>query len=228
MDLLKDLRDLFIPKRCLHCKQIIPKHFDYLCSNCNISLEHMNSIGIPNNPVEKILWGKADIEMAASVYFYKKNTPIQSLLKALKYHNHQEVGLKTALLAIEKLKQTKRFKNIDLVTIIPLHPEKEHKRGYNQVELFGQTIATYLKCEFRKDVFVKKYNHKSQTIFNKEERFKGVADMFLINSKYELKNIHILILDDVLTTGATLLSCSNLFKKESKIKTSIITMACVV
>ncbi|NJB81480.1 ComF family protein [Wenyingzhuangia aestuarii] len=228
MNLLKDLRDLFVPNRCLHCKTIIHKHQNFLCLSCSLQLSHTNFTDYNNNPLEKLFWGRVEIHQACSLYFYYKGSPIQTLLKELKYNGLQHFGTEAANTLIHELKETSRFSAIDMVVPVPLHPKKEKKRGYNQVETFGKTIATHLKAPYIRDALIKTANNKSQTKQTKEERHNSVKNMFKVNLKHNLNNKHILIVDDVLTTGATLLACINTLKNTYNVNISIITIACVV
>lgn len=228
MNLLKDLRELFSPNRCLHCKEIITRNQHFTCLNCLLQLENTHFINFRNNPLEQLFWGKVKIEEATSLYFYAKKSPIQTLLKELKYNHLESFGHSSALSIIEELKSSTRFKNIDLVVPVPLHPYKEKKRGYNQIEIFGKTIANYLQVPYEKEVIIKKENTQSQTKQNKEERFKSVESSFMLNLEFNLNHQNIIIVDDVLTTGATLISCVKELQKDRNVKISIITIACVV
>lgn len=228
MNLLKDLRDLFIPNRCLHCKSIIPRHTLFLCIDCQHQLEFTSFINYPNNPLEKLFLGKVEIKEAASLYFYQKNSPIQTLLKALKYQNLEDIGHYAATAIIEELKTSSRFKNIDFVIPVPLHPKKEKKRGYNQVSLLAKTIAESIGAKYVKDGLIKTINNKSQTTQNKEHRYKSVENLFKLNPNYNFHHHNILLVDDVLTTGATLISCIKELKSLKNVNISIITIACVV
>ena len=228
MNLLKDLRDLFVPNRCLHCKSIIPENTSFLCVDCHQQLEFTDFINYSNNPLEKLFLGKVEIVDAGALYFYQKNTPIQTLLKALKYYGLQDFGQYSAQAIVDELKKSERFKNIDIVIPVPLHPKKEKKRGYNQVDLFAKIIAKNIEAKYVKDGLIKTENNKSQTKQNKEERHKSVQNLFKANPKYRFNQQNILLIDDVLTTGATLISCVKALRELNNVKISIITIACVV
>lgn len=228
MNLLKDLRDLFVPNRCLHCKSIIPENTSFLCVDCHQQLEFTDFINYSNNPLEKLFLGKIEIVDAGALYFYQKNTPIQTLLKALKYYGLQDFGQYSAQAIVDELKKSERFKNIDIVIPVPLHPKKQKKRGYNQVDLFAKIIAKNIEAKYVKDGLIKTENNKSQTKQNKEERHKSVQNLFKANPKYRFNQQNILLIDDVLTTGATLISCVKALKELNNVNISIITIACVV
>ncbi|MGY5352427.1 ComF family protein [Wenyingzhuangia sp. IMCC45533] len=228
MNLLKDMRDLFVPYRCTHCKEIVNQNKVFLCASCFLELEETSFTNYRNNPLEKLFWGHVDIVKASSIYFYHKNSPIQTLLKSLKYGGLESFGLFAAKNIISNPEFDTFSADIDCITIIPLHPKKQKKRGYNQVEVFGKKIADYTNKPFYKDLLLKIKNTKSQTTQNKELRIENVKNSFTVNPKYNLKNQNILLIDDVLTTGATLISCSKALNKSFDVNISIITIACVV
>lgn len=228
MNLAKDVIALFFPDRCLHCKKIISRNQQYICNTCFLTLENTGFIDYINNPLEQLFIGRVQVEQAASLYFYQKETAIQTLLKALKYQNLEVFGKSTATHVIQELTHTHRFNNIDVIIPVPLHSKKEIKRGYNQVELFGKTIANYLKIPFVKNALIRKKNNDTQTQQTKEERFKNVQDNFVWNNEIDFHYKNILIVDDVLTTGATLMACAKEIKKNHSCKIYIITIACVV
>ncbi|NIJ44122.1 ComF family protein [Wenyingzhuangia heitensis] len=228
MNLLKNLRDLFVPYRCLHCKTITHKNQKFLCLPCSLQLSHTNFTNYNNNPLEKLFWGRVEIHQASSLYFYYKDSPIQTLLKSLKYRGLQNFGTDAAKTLIHELQNTSRFSNIDLVIPVPLHPKKKKLRGYNQVETFGKTIAKSLNATYIPDGLLKIVHNKSQTKQSKEERHNSVKHIFKANPKHNLNYLNVLIVDDVLTTGATLLACINTLKKAYNVNISIITIACVV
>ncbi|GGF62257.1 amidophosphoribosyltransferase [Wenyingzhuangia marina] len=196
--------------------------------DCHHQLEFTDFINYQNNPLEKLFLGKVEIIDAGALYFYQKDSPIQTLLKALKYHGLQDFGKHSAEAIVDELKTSSRFKNIDIVIPVPLHPKKQKKRGYNQVDLFAKNIAKNIQAKYVKDGLIKTENNKSQTKQNKEERHKSVQNLFKANPKYHFNQQNILLIDDVLTTGATLISCVKALKELNNVKISIITIACVV
>ncbi|MDO6801223.1 phosphoribosyltransferase family protein [Wenyingzhuangia sp. 1_MG-2023] len=225
MNLLKDVKLLFLPNRCLHCKTIINENVSFLCLDCSLKLEYAHYTQTDDNPIKKIFWGRINLINATTLYIYQKNSPIQSLLKELKYKGLTSFGTYAAKAIISEIDQSPFFNTIDYVIPIPLHPKKERKRGYNQVELFGTTLANYFQVPFVKDALIKTDNNQSQTKQNKDERYKSVKNSFLANKKHDFHQKHILLVDDVLTTGATLISCCKALQKEHTIKISIITIA---
>lgn len=228
MKFIKDVAHLFLPNRCLHCKAVISNKASFLCLDCDMSLELTHFTQVDNNPVKSLFFGSVNVVNATSVYFYQKNAPIQTMLKELKYRGLTSFGLYAAKILITDLKTSPYFKSIDCVVPVPLHPKKEKQRGYNQIELFGTTLAGYLGVEFKKEVIVRKENNQSQTKQNKDQRYNSVKNSFEAKKQNKLNNKHILLVDDVLTTGATLISCCKAIQKEYNVRISIITIACVI
>jgi len=228
MNLLKDLLNIFIPNRCLHCKAIINRQRFFLCTSCSLQLSHTGYTNLIDNPIEKLFWGRVKVHQASSLYFYTKGTPIQTLLKELKYNNLQDFGIEAAKTLIYELEKTSRFSDIDIVIPVPLHPKKRRKRGYNQMTTFAKTLAENLNAVYIYNALLKTKQTKSQTKQTKEDRFNGIKNVFTTNLEYNLNNKNILIVDDILTTGATLYSCIDTLKNTHNINISIITIACVV
>lgn len=225
---MKDVVQLFLPKRCLHCNSIINQNTLFLCLDCDLHLEQTLFSHVDDNPVKSLFWGRVDVVHATSLYFYHKNTPIQTLLKELKYRGLTSFGGFAAELLLQELQSSPFFKTIDGVVPVPLHHTKEDLRGYNQIELFGTTLAKYYEVPFLKDVLVRQENNQSQTKQNKEERYKSVQHAFVAKEGYNLNDQHLLLVDDVLTTGATLISCCRAIQKAHRVKISVITIACVI
>lgn len=223
----KDLVYLFMPNRCLHCKISIPKNQHFLCLDCNLELDYFPLTDFKNNPIKKLFWGRIDITNACSLYFYHKKTPIQTLLKELKYKQLQTFGEASAQSLCLQLKNSSFFDTINCIIPVPLHPKKEKNRGYNQIELFGTTLAKYFDIPFIKDGLIKTDNNKSQTLQSKDERYLSVQNTYVVNTEHPFEKQHILLVDDVITTGATLTACSKAIEKEFNVNISIITIACV-
>ncbi len=227
MILLKDIIYLFFPNRCLHCKKIILPKQNYLCLDCSLNIEQVEFLSYTNNNVQQKFRGRIAIEQAIALFVYQKNSPAQTLLRTLKYKGIEKIGEYAAHSILPKLANSSFFYGIDAVVPIPLHPKKEQKRGYNQIALFGTTLANYFKVDFIKDGLIKIDNNKSQTTNTKDERFYNVQNAYKINPKYTFDHQHIVLVDDVITTGATLTACCQVLKKAFNVKISVITIACV-
>lgn len=226
--MFKDLLQIFFPYRCIHCLKIVEQLNLYLCGNCLISLQETAFTHYINNPLEKLLHGRANIQRATALYEYHKNEPIQTLLKNLKYQNHQNIGFETGCILASLLLNSIDFSDIDYIVPVPLHHKKEKKRGYNQVDLFGKALADKLKAVYLKDFLIRNTFTTTQTQKNKLERIKNVKNKFTCNNNYHFKNKNVLIIDDVITTGATIEVCVNVIHQHHHVKVYVAAIACAL
>lgn len=196
-----------------------------LCTNCRHELPltqyHLDS----NNDAVKKFYGKIEVEhVSAFVYFNKKGI-VQELIHNLKYKGHEEIGVVLGNWYAEDLKELKLKTNFDIVIPDPLHPRKFKERGYNQVATFGKALAEGLKIPYNSSVLYRKKYSKTQSKKNLLGRSENIENIFDVISTEENHNKHFLIVDDVLTTGATLEACSRALLKIPGAKISIVCMA---
>lgn len=205
------------------CCQCIVEDKSLLCLGCGFDLPftHMN-FGT-NNPAHEQLYQLCGVEQAFSLLRFKKQNITQKLLHELKYKGNQQIGVWLATCVAEQI----NIKNSAFVAIIPMpiHPKKLKQRGYNQVHTFAKTLSDLYGIDCRADVLIRAKQSKSQVFKNKEERWISLQHNFVLLDN-DLQNKHIILVDDVMTTGASLATCANLFAKQNT-KVSVITMACV-
>lgn len=224
MNLLKDLINLFFPDACLCCNDYLTTNEQLICLICRNDLPLTNFCFEENNLVEKTFYGRIPIEYATALFYFSKNGKIQQLIHQLKYKNQQKVGNLVGKWLGENMVTSHRFKDIDYIVPVPLHYKKQQKRGYNQLTTFGETLATILKIPFYGNVLVKKTATNTQSKNNRFDRWKNVNEHFLIDDISLFKDKHILIIDDIITTGATLEACYLALKQCENIKISV---ACI-
>jgi len=222
---LNDIINLFFPEICLNCEQQLSSNETIICTSCRHDMPLTNFTCEINNKVEQVFYGRISVNEATSLMYYYKKNKVQKIIHSLKYKGHQEIGSFFGEWLGKEMLQSNRFKNIDIIVPVPLHPKKLKKRGYNQVSIFGKTLATYLNAKYCEDVLIRKSATSTQTKKHRLERWKNVEELFFLtdNSYFEGKNI--LLIDDVITTGATLEACANELLKTSNINISIATMA---
>jgi ComF family protein len=178
-----------------------------------------------DNPFTSRFWGRIKIEGGAALYYFMKSGLTQRLIHQLKYKGQRKIGVKLGQLYGEKLRGAKGFENIDLILPVPLHPKKQHARGYNQCELFASGLSETMEIPWRKNILVKTTHNASQTQKTRMERLENVRATFHINNPDQLKGKHVLIVDDVLTTGATLEACAEKVLAIPQTKVSLATIA---
>lgn len=225
MNFLKELLNVFFPDLCLICDNNLTFNEETLCTFCRVDLPFTNFSSESNNVAERTFYGRIKLEAVTSLLFYRKKGKTQQLIHQLKYKNQQKIGALTALMLAEELKNNPRFNDLDGVIIVPMHPKKERKRGYNQVTVFGKTLAKELKIPFIENILVKTSTTTSQTFKSRLQRFQDFEGKFHLTNITELENKHILLVDDVITTGATIESCAIELFKTKNIKISIATIA---
>lgn len=225
MKLLHEILNIFYPDLCLICENSLTINEEILCTFCRVDLPLTYFSSEPNNVAERAFHGRIKLEAVTSLLFFRKKGKTQKLIHQLKYKNQQIIGKLTALMLAEEMKINHRFDNLDGVIIVPMHPNKERKRGYNQVTTFGKTLASELNLPYLENILVKSATTSSQTIKSRLQRFQDFEGKFRLNSLTILENKHILLVDDVITTGATLESCALELLKTKNIKISIATIA---
>lgn len=201
------IRDLFFPHYCLGCAADFIRATEVICARCKISLPETHFINSSHNTVEKIFWGRISIEQAGALYYFNKHGIIQQLLLTLKYKNNTSSGLFLGRELGKALAISSRFKNIDAIIPLPLHPKKEYKRGYNQAMIIAQGIQEKWPIPILEKSVVRLVDTKTQTQETRINRWENMKNIFYISNPDSLQNKHILLIDDVITTGATLEAC---------------------
>ncbi|STO14281.1 DNA utilization protein GntX [Flavobacterium hibernum] len=179
----------------------------------------------PKNQAVKKFYGKIDIEYASALLYFNKKGIVQELIHNLKYKGHEEIGTVLGNWYVEDLKGLKLENAFDIVIPVPLHPRKLKERGYNQVTIFGKTLANGLNLKYDDTILFRKKYSKTQSKKNLLGRSENIESIFDIHSTKENQNKHFLLIDDVLTTGATLEACSRALRKIPGAKISIVCMA---
>ncbi len=221
---LNNVFSLFFPKVCLGCKFQLNTNENTICTTCRHDLPETNFTNIPKNALEKKFYGRVPLNEATALFYFHKKGKTQQFIHELKYKNHQEIGELFGSWLGEQMKQSTRFKNIDYVVPVPLHPKKKKKRGYNQLTKFGVILANKLNAQYCENILIKTESTDTQTHKARFERWKNVQHLFRLTDLSFFKNKHILLIDDVVTTGATIEACSQQLLKTKNIKISIAVM----
>ena len=225
MRILRDFFHLFYPKLCGNCEEQLVINEKTICTICRHDLPLTNFLSFTNNSVTKTFYGRIDIEKGYALLFFRKEGITQKLIHELKYRGNEEIGELFGNWIGEIIVEKEEFKDVDHIIPVPLHPKKLKQRGYNQVTKFGITLANQLNIPFLENELVKVSSTKTQTFKARFERFSNIDTKFLLKNPAFFNNKHIVLIDDVITTGATLESCANEFKKSENCKISILTIA---
>lgn len=200
---------LFYPHICTGCGSDILDKENLLCLSCTENLPATSFALQAGNPVEKAFWGRIAVTAAHSQYYFSKESLIQHLIHQLKYKNNKEIGIYLGELTGSTLFAGNRFKNIDMLVPLPLFPDKEHKRGYNQATVICDGISRSMQVPVNTGNVVRQRYTGTQTRKHRDERWQNVEGSFIVKDPAALKGKNILLVDDVITTGATLEACGS-------------------
>ncbi|WP_299259516.1 ComF family protein [uncultured Aquimarina sp.] len=226
--MLSDLAYLFYPIYCAACDNPLYKNERILCTSCRHKLPLGNFHKVNAKKIEKVFYGRAKIENATSLLVFEKDSLVQNLIHNLKYRGREEIGKELGIWLGQELTQLPDYQNIDYIIPVPLHPKRLRERGYNQVEKFGREIAKKLDTEYIDFVLKKNSYNEKQSKNSRLTRWINTSETFGIQNESLLINKHILIVDDIVTTGATIEACIQVLKTIPGIKISIATMAITI
>jgi len=223
--MVKNLLNLFFPKVCLGCNSYLGANENYICTSCRHQLPLTNFHLENNNAVKNVLFGRVKLEQATALLHFSKKGIVQQLMHNLKYRGYENVGLFLGKWLGEELSNIEAYKSIDVVIPVPLHRSKLRRRGYNQVTKFGQEIAKALEVEFNSKILEKRTATKTQVFKGRLSRTSENTATFSIVENGSLIGKHVLLVDDIITTGATIEACANELLKIEGVKISLVTMA---
>lgn len=223
--MIASLINLFFPKVCLACDQVLEANETYICVFCRHELPLTNFTSTVNNEVTRRLYGRVQLENAWALFWFSKKGLVQHLMHNLKYKGHEEVGLFLGQWMGQDLMRLEGFQTVDVVVPVPLHSKRQRQRGFNQVHKFGMELAHALQCDFNTSVLQKVKATKTQVFKDRIRRLITDESVFLVTEHQTLKGKHILLVDDIITTGATIETCANALTKIDGVKISVATMA---
>ena len=203
----KAIIHLLYPHICIGCGTDVLSDQNVICIKCFNELPHTGFASQPNNPVEKIFWGRIPVAAAMSELWFSKESLTQNLIHDFKYKGNKEVGKYLGRMMGKSLIESNRFNDIDLLIPLPLYDKKEKKRGYNQSLILCEGIKEIMDVPLMIGNVQRKIATSTQTRKGRKERWENVSDSFKISNPEDLAGKKILLVDDVITTGATLEAC---------------------
>jgi ComF family protein len=220
ISLLKDFISLLFPDLCLACGNPLIKGEEVICIQCQVGLPRTNFHHDPVNPVIRHFWGKVPIHAGTAYYYFHKGEKVQRLIHQLKYKNRPEVGHRIGRLFGHELSTSDLYKDVDVIMPVPLHKDKQRVRGYNQSEQIAIGMAASYNRSY--STSLKRTKHtETQTHKHRFQRYQNVDKIFSLNDAEEIYNKHVLLVDDVITTGSTLAACAEEVLKANASKVSV-------
>ncbi|MDB5140654.1 MAG: amidophosphoribosyltransferase [Mucilaginibacter sp.] len=222
---LADFVSLLFPELCAACKESLVVNEHLICTDCRYNLPFTNFHLQADNIVARQFWGKIQLEGAYALYYFTKGGKIQNLMHQFKYKGVKQIGNLLGKIAGEQLIKNDVFKTIDVIIPVPLHKKRMQQRGYNQSACFAEGLSDKLKAPVEENNLVRVIATETQTHRSRFARFENMQEVFIIKNPEKLVNKHVLLVDDIITTGSTLEACGTQLLKIEGLKLSIATIA---
>ena len=207
-DYLHDFLALFFPELCAACGTGLLKNEEVICTGCIYNLPVTNFHKDPESKLARQLWGRLLCRQAGAFVYFRKGGRVQNIIHQLKYNKRPEAGFRMGQLYANTLNTSLRWVRPDLIIPVPLHPRKLRERGYNQSEHFANGMASVFRIPVMNGNLIRKENTETQTSKSRYSRYENLRSAFLCLDPGSLISKHILLVDDVMTTGATLEACA--------------------
>ena len=223
--LLDAFLHLFFPNICVCCQSEVPPQGHPLCVHCRHRLPETDYFNHAENGFTDRFWGRIPLVGGAAAYYFRKGSRIQELMHAFKYQNRPDIGQFMGEQIGLEVKGNPNFEGLDLILPVPLHPKKQRKRGYNQSAAFGAGLSAQLGIPCISSALTRAVHTASQTKKDRFERIRNMQNTFVVRQPKRLEHKHILLVDDVLTTGATLEACALALLEAVEVRISMLTIA---
>ena len=225
MNPFSDLFFLVFPEICAACGNSLWNYEEVICTSCNYHLPRTNFHLDDENQVSRSFWGRARVEAAGAYLYFNKGNKVQKLIHQLKYKGRRDVGVFIGKQYGLYLKKTPAFKTVECIIPVPLHKKKLKMRGYNQSEAFADGLAISLGVSVDTTSFIRSISTETQTRKSRFRRWQNVSEMFAVTDPSLLEGKHVLLVDDVITTGATMEACIQVLSAIPGIKVSLAAIA---
>ena len=227
-DLINDFIGLIFPRICACCGNSLWKHEEIICTSCNFRLPRTGFHMEADNPASRTFWGRVEIENASACFFFNKGNRIQRLMHLLKYKGRKDIGVFIGEIHGRLLRQAPHYRNAEIILPVPLHKKKLMKRGYNQSEQYAIGLARTMQIPVDPYLLERVHFTETQTKKSRYGRWQNVEGLFRVNNVSKLEGKHVLIVDDVITTGATLEACISAVSHIPGIRISVAAIAITV
>ncbi len=222
---LSDLLGLFFPNVCVACGNSLVSQEEILCTSCLYKLPETGFHMHDDNLIAETFWGRVELHAATSYLFFSKEGMVQKLMHALKYKGRKEVGVFLGRLFGKELIKSPLFSSVEMIIPVPLHPKKQRKRGFNQSVFIARGLAETMGVQVSVNNLVRTTFTSSQTKKSRYDRWQNVKGVFRVSNEKQFVGKHLLVVDDVLTTGATMEACVHPLLEIPGTKVSIATLA---
>ncbi len=223
--IVDDLLYLLFPRLCNGCFDHLMANEKLICTQCLTNIPVPSLWSTPGSEVEKMFWGRCKTENVISLSSYSAGTPVQNIIHRLKYKEIKELGPFLGAFFGKKMLKLEWVETVDAIVAVPLHPDKERKRGFNQSDLIAEGISEITGIPIYSDVIERVSSTGTQTLRGRYDRWVNVEGLFRLRDGERIRGKHILLVDDVITTGATIEACVNCFSGVDGLRVSIASIA---
>ena len=227
-ELTDDFLSLLFPRLCHACGNHLLRNERVICTACYISIPRTGYHLMPDNPVAQLFWGRCYIEKAAAFSFYSKGSRIRKLIHRLKYSGVKEIGHELGRIYAVTLLDSGFARGMDLIIPVPLHPVRRRMRGFNQSECIAAGVSEVTSLAVNDKVLRRIVISSTQTNKSRFERWTNVEGIFSVEDREAVMGKHVLLVDDVITTGSTIEACAHELLKVEGVKVSVIAIGCAV
>lgn len=227
-ELWDDFISLLFPRLCCACGDHLLRNENIICTGCYVSIPRTNYHLIADNPVAQLFWGRCPIEKAAAFSYYSKGSRIRTLIHKLKYKGIKDIGYELGRMYATSLRSSGFTDGIDRIIPVPLHPSKKRSRGFNQSEYISAGISDVTGLPVDTVSLIRIASSGTQTNRSRYERWTNVEGIFQVSDPEAISGRHILLVDDVITTGSTIEACVNALLKIEGVKVSVAAIGCAV
>lgn len=222
---LRDLLGILMPRLCIHCGQPLVGDEHDLCTHCLTQIAWLPNATAEGNPAEERLQSLIPFEAAGALLLFHKETPVQTLVHQIKYHRNTRLAEQYGRLLGEVVASSDRYADVDLLVPVPLHPLKQLRRGYNQSMLLCEAMRKALPRPVSHGNLYRRRYTRTQTHKNRQQRQDNMRGVFAVRHPEQLEGKHLLLVDDILTTGATLTACHEALKAIPGLRISVAVLA---
>ncbi len=224
---MNDLNSVLFPRLCFGCNVRLYRGEQFLCTFCRNQVPLTEYSFNEENAVDRIFYGRTDVKKAGAFLYFSEKGIVQNLIHKLKYEKQEEIGQFIGDWYGSELAENTGLQDVDYVIPVPLHRKKLKKRGYNQVSLFASRLADHLKAVYLPGILIKTAHTRTQTKKQRISRSQFSDELFLLTDKHILSGKHVLLVDDVITTGATIEACARAIHQSRSVQLSVASMAVV-
>lgn len=225
MKLIDNIVNLFYPHICRICGRTLLTHEKFLCLHCIQNIPRTDFHIKESHPAEQLFRGKIETEEVYAFFYFTRNGDYRQLIHQIKYNGEKRCGQYMGSLFAQELVRDGKLQDIDIITPVPLHRSKERRRGYNQSEWIAKGVADVIQKDIHSRLLCRKRKNESQIHKSLYERWLNTRLTFQLDETADIEGKHILLVDDVITTGSTLLACAEALSELKNCKISLLALA---